>query len=116
MANQSGELDRTFHALADPTRRTVVELLAERGTASVKELAAPFPIGLPTFLKHLKVLEDSGLVSSEKTGRTRICRIHTGRLGEVELWLSRRRTAVDDQLDSFSTYVETIHRTKGEQA
>ncbi len=113
MANHATELDRTFHALADPTRRTVVEMLTERGTASVKELAAPFPIGLPTFLKHLRVLEDCGLVSSKKSGRTRTCRIHTEHLGDAELWLARRRSAVDRQLDNFSAYVETIQRTKG---
>ena len=115
MANYSGELDRTFHALSDPTRRAVVELLAERGTASVKELSAPFPIGLPTFLKHLRVLEESGLVSSKKTGRTRTCRMHTEHLGQAERWLSIRRRAVDHQLDTFSTYVEAIQRTKGAQ-
>jgi DNA-binding transcriptional ArsR family regulator len=115
MANHRTDLDRTFHALSDPTRRTVVELLVEYGVTSVKELAAPFPIGLPTFLKHLKVLEDSGLVSSVKTGRIRTCRIHKEHLGEAELWLSRRRRAIDDQLDSFSTYVESIQQAKGVQ-
>lgn len=115
MANYRAELDRTFHALSDPTRRTVIELLTERGVASVKDLAAPFPIGLPTFLKHLRVLEDSGLVSSVKTGRIRTCRMQTEYLGEAELWLSRRRKAVDDQLDSFSAYVESVQRTKGAQ-
>jgi DNA-binding transcriptional ArsR family regulator len=109
-------LDRTFHALADPTRRGVVETLTRRGRSSVKELAEPFPIGLPTFLKHLKVLEDSGLVSSEKSGRTRTCRIRTEHLGEAERWLSRRRSAVDRQSDSFSASVEGIRGTEGGQS
>jgi DNA-binding transcriptional ArsR family regulator len=113
MANHGAELDRTFHALSDPTRRTVVELLTDGGVASVTELAAPFPIGLPTFLKHLKVLEDSGLVASAKSGRIRTCRIRTEHLDEAEVWLSRRRRVVDGQIDSFATHVESIHRNEG---
>ena len=112
MANYRVDLDRTFHALSDPTRRAAIELLTEGGAASVKELAAPFPIGLPTFLKHLKVLEDSGIVSSVKTGRIRTCRMQAAHLGDAELWLRRRHMAVDDQLDSFSRYVESIQQTE----
>ncbi|MDQ2651181.1 MAG: metalloregulator ArsR/SmtB family transcription factor [Actinomycetota bacterium] len=116
MANYSSRLDRTFHALADPTRRAVVDQLATRGTATVTELAAPFPIGLPTFLKHLKVLEDSGLVTSTKVGRTRTCRIHTKRLAEAEQWLARRQAQVEQQLDAFAAYVESVHRDQKEQS
>jgi DNA-binding transcriptional ArsR family regulator len=107
----TARLDRTFHALSDPTRRAVIDALAARGATSVKELAAPFPIGLPTFLKHLKVLEDSGLVASAKTGRTRTCRIRRKPLGDAEAWLAQRRRSVEDNLDGFSAYVESIQRT-----
>jgi DNA-binding transcriptional ArsR family regulator len=109
VANYTAALDRTFHALSDPTRRAVIEALAERGQSSVKELAEPFPIGLPTFLKHLKVLEDSALVTTTKTGRTRSCRLRRGQLGEAEHWLATRRTSVEDQLDAFAAYVASIH-------
>ena len=108
MANHFQTLDRTFHALSDPTRRAVVESLSDHGESSVTALAAPFPIGLPTFLKHLRVLEDSGLVTTTKTGRTRMCRLRPRPLGDVETWLSTRRRSVDAQLDAFSTYVESI--------
>lgn len=114
MANHSPALDRTFHALADPTRRAVVDRLARGGEATVSELAAPFPIGLPTFLKHLKVLEESGLVSSRKVGRTRTCRIHKQQLAAAERWLARRQAAIERQLDAFASYVESVARDQEE--
>ena len=79
-------LDAAFHALADPTRRAVVSRLTQ-GPASVKELAAPFDMGLPSFLKHLRVLEKDGLISSAKVGRVRTCRVNTERLAAAESWL-----------------------------
>jgi DNA-binding transcriptional ArsR family regulator len=72
MANNHPALDRTFTALADPTRRAIVARLC-RGEAPVSELAAPFDIGLPTLLKHIRVLEEGGLVKSRKAGRVRTC-------------------------------------------
>ena len=113
MANHLDGFDRTFHALADPTRRTVIDVLTTRGALLVSELAAPFPIGLPTFLKHLKVLEDSGLVSTAKSGRIRTCRARTEPLDEAGRWLSRKHDAVEDQLDRFSNYIKGVHRTGG---
>ena len=74
MVNQMGALDRVFQALADPSRRIIVERLA-RGPASVSELAQPLTMSLPAVLQHLQVLETCGLVRSEKTGRVRTCRI-----------------------------------------
>ena len=74
MANHSTDLDRTFAALSDPIRRAIVTRLCE-GPKSVSELSAPFAIALPSLLKHVRVLEESGLISSEKTGRVRTCRI-----------------------------------------
>ncbi|MBN9006774.1 MAG: winged helix-turn-helix transcriptional regulator, partial [Rhizobiales bacterium] len=80
-------LDQAFHALADPTRRAVIARLVQ-SPAPVKELAEPFGMGLPAFLKHLRVLEHSGLIATEKAGRTRTCRVNITRLEEAESWLS----------------------------
>jgi DNA-binding transcriptional ArsR family regulator len=110
MANHSATLDRTFHALSDPTRRQVIDTLTVRRVASISELAEPFPIGLPTFLKHVRVLEDCGLVSSEKVGRTRRCRLRTEPLDQAQEWLAQRREAVEEQLDAFTEYVESLAR------
>lgn len=112
MANNSVALDAAFHALADPIRRAVIARLTEGDAITVTELAAPFSIGLPTFLKHLKVLEDGGLISSVKSGRVRTCTIQPKRLAEAELWLGKRRQSLEKRLDRFATYVESIKRTK----
>ena len=92
-----------FRALADPTRRRVLERLA-LGPASVTDLARPFRIALPSFVQHLGVLEDSGLVASEKHGRVRTYRLTTQPLGLAEDWLSAQRRTWErrlDQLDAF---------------
>lgn len=99
-------LDSTFHALADPTRRGVIARLM-RGPAPVSELAAPYAIGLPTFLKHLRVLEDGGWIRSEKRGRVRTCHICEDRLFEAERWLSRQRAIWERRTDRLAEYVET---------
>ena len=99
-------LDAAFHALADPTRRAVVSRLTQ-GPASVKELAAPFDMGLPSFLKHLRVLEKDGLISSNKAGRVRTCRMNTERLAAAESWLSEQRALWQARADRLADYVET---------
>ena len=99
-------LDAAFHALADPTRRAVVSRLTQ-GPASVKELAAPFDMGLPSFLKHLRVLEKDGLISSNKAGRVRTCRVNTERLAAAESWLSEQRALWQARADRLADYVET---------
>jgi DNA-binding transcriptional ArsR family regulator len=110
MANYPASLDTAFHALADPTRRAVVSRLIG-GPASVTELAQPFRIGLPTFMKHLKVLEDSGLIGSGKTGRVRICHLKPARLASAEAWLAEQRTLWERRTDRLVDYVENqIHR------
>lgn len=91
-------LDRVFHALADPTRRAMVERLT-RGPASVSQLAEPFAMSLPAVVQHLQVLEASGLVRTEKVGRVRTCQIDTAGLRLVERWVSERRTRTERQLD-----------------
>lgn len=99
-------LDQAFHALADPTRRAVIARLVQ-SPAPVKELAEPFGMGLPAFLKHLRVLEHSGLIATEKAGRTRTCRVNITRLEEAESWLSEQQALWRARTDRLAEYVET---------
>jgi DNA-binding transcriptional ArsR family regulator len=92
------QLDRTFAALADPARRTMVDRLAQ-GPATVSELAKPLPMSLPGVLLHLKVLEDCGLVTSQKVGRVRTCRIEPQMLTEAETWVTERRRMWERSLE-----------------
>jgi len=99
MLNYEGEsVDRVFHALAEPTRRAMVERLS-RGAATVSELAAPFAMSLPAIVQHLAVLEASGLVKSEKVGRVRTCRVDPAALSLAERWINDRRLAWERRLD-----------------
>jgi DNA-binding transcriptional ArsR family regulator len=98
MLEQRAPLDLTFQALADPTRRAMVERLS-RGPASVGELAEPFPMSLSAVVQHLRVLERSGLVRSEKVGRVRTCRIEPAALRTAERWIEARRTSWERRLD-----------------
>lgn len=100
MPNYPGNLDLTFQALADPTRRAVVERLGQ-GPASVSELAAPFDMALPSFLQHLKMLEESGLVISRKRGRVRSCRLNPAVLDQAEGWLDSQRVQWARRLDQL---------------
>jgi DNA-binding transcriptional ArsR family regulator len=100
-----GELDRVFHALADPSRRAIVERLV-RGPAPVKELAEPLAMSLPAVMQHLKVLEDAGVIVTEKVGRVRSCRIGSAALRTAERWLSGQRTERERQLDQLGDYLE----------
>ena len=99
------ELDRTFAALADPTRRAMVERLVQ-GAATVSELAQPLPMSLPAVMLHLKVLEGSGLVTSEKVGRVRTCRIDPQMLSQAEQWVSERRQMWERSLDRLGAYLD----------
>lgn len=97
--------DDVFAALADPTRRAVIRRLGE-GPASVGELAAPFAMTLPSFMKHVRALESSGLIRTRKAGRVRTCTLDRTRLDVVQSWLDDQRdvwTARTDRLDSFAT-------------
>jgi DNA-binding transcriptional ArsR family regulator len=98
MLNQLPSLDLVFHALADPTRRSMVDRLIQ-GPATVSQLAAPLDMTLPAVVQHLQVLEASGLVRSEKTGRVRTCRIDPPALRSVEQWITERRTFWERNLD-----------------
>lgn len=106
MENTQSTLDAAFHALADPTRRAVIGRLT-KGPAPVKELAEPFGMGLPSFMKHLRVLERDGLISSEKVGRVRTCRVNAERLAAAEAWLSEQRALWQARTDRLADYVET---------
>jgi DNA-binding transcriptional ArsR family regulator len=104
------DLNTAFAALSDPTRRAVVEHLA-RGPATVSTLAAPHDIALPTFMRHLRVLEDSGLVRSVKKGRVRTCHIEPVPLMELQGWLEWQRRVWDNRLDALTTLAAEINRT-----
>jgi DNA-binding transcriptional ArsR family regulator len=104
MLKQRTSLDRVFHALADPSRRSMVERLS-RGPASVSELAKPLDMSFPAVVQHLQVLESSGLVSSEKVGRVRSCRIEPAAVSAAEGWISERRTLWERRLDRLGEYL-----------
>lgn len=106
MVNQQTPLDSVFHALADPTRRAVVSRLL-KGAAPVKRLAEPFEMGLPAFMKHLSVLETSGLIQSRKQGRVRTCHINAERLAAAEGWLSEQRAIWQGRTDRLARFVES---------
>jgi DNA-binding transcriptional ArsR family regulator len=102
--SQRGSVDRVFHALADPNRRVIIERLS-RGPASVSELARPLPMSLPAVTQHLRVLESSGLVRSEKIGRVRTCRIEPAALRPVEQWIGARRSSWERRFDRLGDYL-----------
>jgi DNA-binding transcriptional ArsR family regulator len=112
MLNYQTPLDRAFQALADPTRRAMVERLS-RGPASVTELARPLVMSLPAVMQHLAVLETSGLVLSEKAGRVRTCRINSAGLSEAEQWIAGRRMEWERRLDRLGDYLESL-KSEGE--
>lgn len=98
------DVDRVFHALADPSRRLMVERLS-RGPASVSELAHPLPMSLPAVIQHLRVLETSGLVRSDKVGRVRVCRAEPEALRPMERWITARRAGWERDLDRLGEYL-----------
>lgn len=104
MLNQVAELDRVFQALADPGRRLMVERLS-RGPASVSELGKPLAISLAAVVQHVQVLEASGLVRSQKVGRTRTCSINPTTLRSAESWIAERRTLTERRLDRLGDYL-----------
>ena len=112
MPKQRAELDQVFQALADSTRRQVIERLVS-GPASTSVLAAPFDMALPSFTQHLNVLERAGLVTSTKTGRVRTYRLAPAALDVVDGWLADQRRTWEqrlDQLDDFLTTLKEQHR------
>ena len=104
MLNQAPALDLAFQALADPSRRVMVDRLS-RGPASVSELAQPLDMSLPAVVQHVQVLEASGLVRSEKVGRVRTCRIDPDAMRAAERWIAERRMAWESALDRLGDYL-----------
>ena len=104
LLNHSPSLDLVFQALADPTRRLIIERLTQ-GSATVTELAEPLDMSLPAVLQHLQVLETSGLVRSEKAGRVRTCSIDDALLRKAEQWIARRRAVWERRLDRLGEYL-----------
>ena len=111
MPNQAASLDRVFRALGDPTRRAVLQRLCA-GAATVSELAAPFDMAMPSFLQHLGVLEDCGLVDSEKAGRVRTYRITPAPLRAAEKWMSAQRALWERRLDQLDEYLLALEARK----
>jgi DNA-binding transcriptional ArsR family regulator len=104
MLNQVADLDRVFHALADPGRRVMLERLS-KGPASVSELGKPLAMSLAAVVQHVQVLEESGLVRSQKTGRIRTCSLNPATLRSAEHWISERRTLIERRLDRLGEYL-----------
>lgn len=114
MPNQETDLNTMFHALADPTRRAVIQRLAN-GPASVKKLAEPFDMALPSFLQHLQVLESGGLITSRKIGRTRTCEIRPEELSKAERWFSDQRALWEARLDRLDAYLADLQTKASEE-
>jgi DNA-binding transcriptional ArsR family regulator len=110
MANHEHRLNLVFAALADPTRRAIVARLCG-GEATVGELAEPFEIGLPTLLKHIRVLEHGGLVSSEKSGRVRTCSLTPEALQRTEAWLRAHIATWESRLDRLEAHLTRKRKT-----
>jgi len=113
MLNYQQPLDTVFQALADPTRRGMIARLS-RGPASVSELAEPFDMSLPAIVQHLQVLESSGLVTSEKVGRVRTCRIEPKMMMSAEDWIASQRASWEARLDRLDEYLKEL-QAKGKK-
>ena len=105
MENNQPQLDRAFAALSDPTRRAVVARLC-LGEAPVSDLAAPFSIGLPTFLKHIRVLEDGGIIETRKTGRVRVCVLKPEALRQTDAWLNEHLRLWTERLGRMDSHIQ----------
>ncbi|MGW0478364.1 ArsR/SmtB family transcription factor [Nonomuraea sp. NPDC003214] len=115
MAQYSAQLDGVLVALADPTRRAVVRRLG-RGPASVGDLAAAFPMTLPSFMKHIRTLEANGLISTVKSGRVRTCVLNRGQLSLLDDWLAEQRRIWEEHTDRLERFVrDQADRTDQEE-
>jgi DNA-binding transcriptional ArsR family regulator len=111
MVQYSSSLDITLPAVADPTRRGIIERLG-RTNATISELAEAFDMTLTGMKKHVQVLEQAGLVQTEKVGRVRTCRLGTRRLADEAAWIANYHAMLDARLDSLGAFLE---RTKGDE-
>ncbi|KZB62597.1 helix-turn-helix transcriptional regulator [Thalassospira sp. MCCC 1A02491] len=107
MDKYNTSLDTIFHALADPTRRAVVQRLV-KGPAPVTELAAPYDMALPSFMKHLNVLEQAGLITSSKQGRVRTCSFNPDKLEAAEKWFDEQRALWASRFDNLDTLLTSL--------
>src|SRR6195256_4205669 len=107
MVNYSGRLDRTFSALVDPTRRAILARLEREDGASISALAQPFAIKLPAVMKHLDVLDDAGLITRSKVGRTVTVRLRPQPMREAMDWLRRYERFWSQSLDRLATFAES---------
>jgi DNA-binding transcriptional ArsR family regulator len=108
MLKQLDALDALFQALADPSRRSMIDRLS-RGPASVSELAAPLEMSLPAVVQHLNVLEASGIVSTKKIGRVRSCTLEPGALDQAQRWIGERRLQWEKRLDRLGDLLDGNH-------
>jgi DNA-binding transcriptional ArsR family regulator len=115
MANQTAALSEVFNALADPTRRAIVSVLG-RGPASVTVLAQPFEMALPSFMKHLSVLERSGVIRSTKLGRVRTCELVPKSLTHAERWIAEQRALWEARSDRMTRFAEKLHQEEQHHA
>ena len=112
---QEAQLDRTFSALSDPTRRALLARLEGEDALSVSELAQPFAMSLPAVMKHLDVLSDAGLISRTKTGRTVSCRLNADPMEEAMGWLARYQRFWTQRLDALEAMLNERRRQDGGQ-
>lgn len=108
MPNHSDTLNAAFNALADPTRRAVVQRLS-KGAATVSELAAPFNMALPSFVQHISVLEKSSLITTRKSGRVRICSLHHANFAAAEKWFEDLRTQWASRYENLDTLLKAMN-------
>ena len=111
---QQQSLDLAFQALSDPSRRAMVERLSF-GPASVSELAKPLPMTLSAVVQHLKVLEEAGLVKSQKVGRVRTCSLEMGAIAQLEAWVNERRRFWEQQYDQLEAYLAETAPKEGDR-
>ena len=109
MVNQCADLSEVFYALADTTRREIVSVLG-RGPETVSALAAPFDMALPSFMKHLSVLERCGVITSSKEGRVRTCELVPKTLTQAEQWMARQRALWEARTDRMAAFAEQLHQ------
>ena len=109
MDQHSEQLDSIFQALADPTRRSVLMRLG-KGPASISDLAAPFEMALSSFMKHIRLLEGSGLIRTRKEGRVRTCAIEKKQFAVIATWLSKQRALWEGRTDRLEQFVTSAQK------
>lgn len=114
MTYHSKDLDTLFQSLADPTRRAILARLAH-GPASVTDLAEPFDMALPSFMAHLRKLQDGGLIDSHKDGRVRTCTLRIGAFGPARDWMQDQRQLWEDRLDRLENYLASMPKDPNDE-